>query len=102
MAALLPTILSDDEDDVNEAPLQGTKNGRKNTKKNKKSLSESASSKKSSDIVADDDDIEDEEDVSGDEMDGDFEFGGLLVSESTEILVVCSARTFHCSLMNHL
>mmetsp|Transcript_27393 Transcript_27393/g.57678 ORF Transcript_27393/g.57678 Transcript_27393/m.57678 type:complete len:962 (-) Transcript_27393:1336-4221(-) len=85
MAALLPTILSDDEDDANKSPVKGTKRGRKNSQRDKKLHSASSTSKEPTSVVDDDDnDVSvDEEDGSGDEMDGDFEFGGLLGEDGT-------------------
>ena len=63
MAALLPTILSDDEEEVNDNLI-----GSRAKKKQKKE-------KPGNDDVSDDGG-----ESSSDEMDGDFEFGGLLVS----------------------
>ena len=70
MAALLPTILSDDEDESSSIKGSGGRIANKSTKKQKKS-------------PPDTDNVSDEEYDDGstaDEMDGDFEFGGLLVS----------------------
>ena len=67
MAALLPTILSDDEDD---GILTNKPDGKNKNKK---------SSRKER-IHSDNDDVSNES--SADEMDGDFEFGGMLVSRS--------------------
>ena len=69
MAALLPTILSDDEEESSSIKGTGGRIANKSTKKQKKS--------------SDTDNVSDEEYDDGstaDEMDGDFEFGGLLVS----------------------
>jgi hypothetical protein len=62
MAALLPTILSDDEDSA----LISKKESKGKGKKSKK------------EVIAETDD--ESKASSGDEMDGDFEFGGMLVS----------------------
>ncbi len=74
MAALLPTILSDDE-----AEFSTTKSNsdgkKKRSKKTKTPL-----------------DCDDEGNSSNDEMDSDFEFGGLLVSSHTHI--ICAALSF--------
>ena len=64
MAALLPTILSDEED---ENVIDTKKLGKKKVKKYDKVQIES--------------DDEQSKASSGDEMDGDFEFGGMLVSD---------------------
>lgn len=61
MAALLPTILSDDEDSA----LTPKKDSKKKSKKSKIEELQSDDESRAS---------------SGDEMDGDFEFGGMLVS----------------------
>jgi hypothetical protein len=64
MAALLPTILSDDE----ESALISKKESKSKGKKSKK------------EVVAGEDTDDESKASSGDEMDGDFEFGGMLVS----------------------
>ena len=71
MAALLPTILSDDE-----AEFSTTKSTDAKKKRSKKK-------KVSSEPKLKIDDSDDEGNSSDDEMDGDFEFGGVLVSCST-------------------
>ena len=73
MAALLPTILSDDEDG-SRSPINDDNDGGK--KKRKKANRNERLEEKIEDFG---DDI-DGEGSSNDEMDGDFEFGGLLVS----------------------
>ena len=66
MAALLPTILSDDdEEESSSIKGSGGHAVNKSTKKRKKSPVT--------------DDISDDDGSTADEMDGDFEFGGLLV-----------------------
>ena len=67
MAALLPTILSDDEEEESSS-IKGSSGGHavnKSTKKRKKSPVT--------------DNVSDDDGSTADEMDGDFEFGGLLV-----------------------
>ena len=66
MAALLPTILSDDEETNNIV-------GKSITKKKSKKVAPPIER-------SDDDGSDDDGASSADEMDGDFEFGGLLVS----------------------
>lgn len=75
MAALLPTILSDDDDD--NAIITTKQPSKKKAKKSKKE-----------DVIEMDTDDESKA-SSGDEMDGDFEFGGMLVS----ILYCCVLKT---------
>ena len=71
MAALLPTILSDDE-----AEFSTTKSNP--DAKKKRSIKKKVSSEPKLKI----DDSDDEGNSSNDEMDSDFEFGGVLVSSS--------------------
>ena len=71
MAALLPTILSDDE-----AEFSTTKSNPDAKKK------QSKKKKVSSEPKLKIDDSDDEGNSSNDEMDSDFEFGGVLVSSS--------------------
>lgn len=77
MAALLPTILSDDE----AAEISSSKFN-SNGKKKKSSKESSVKQTKTLKIKVVDSD--DDGESSNDEMDGDFEFGGLLVSESSK------------------
>ena len=72
MAALLPTILSDDEAEF--STTQSNSDGKKKRSKKTKTPSEP---KLKIDYS------EDEGNSSNDEMDSDFEFGGLLVSNYT-------------------
>jgi hypothetical protein len=71
MAALLPTILSEDEDEH----VISSKNQSKKKSKEPKTAREETES---------DDDTS--KASSGDEMDGDFEFGGMLVGVSFLLL----------------
>lgn len=66
MAALLPTILSDDDDEESSS-IKGS-GGRVVNKSKKK--------RKKSPVT---DNVSDDDGSTADEMDGDFEFGGLLV-----------------------
>lgn len=72
MAALLPTILSDDEAEF--STTKSNSDGKK--KRSKKSKTPSEPKLKI-------DDSDDEGNSSDDEMDGDFEFGGVLVSSTS-------------------
>jgi hypothetical protein len=72
MAALLPTILSEDED---EHVISSKNQSEKKSKKPKTAREETTES---------DDDTS--KASSGDEMDGDFEFGGMLVGVSFLLL----------------
>ena len=76
MAALLPTILSDEED---ENVISTKKSGKKKAKTHKAQIESDDEQSKAS---------------SGDEMDGDFEFGGMLVSECEECFVDLLLRLY--------
>lgn len=75
MAALLPTILSDDEAEF--STTKSISDGKKKRSKKTKTPSEPK-------LKIDDSDGEG--DSSDDEMDGDFEFGGVLVSSTSHIM----------------
>jgi hypothetical protein len=81
MAALLPTILSDDEDDcrasITTATLSTT------TKKKQGGGKKNIAPSKIKDKVRSKDTDDDDDDDNGDEMDEDFEFGGLLGEDGT-------------------
>ena len=67
MAALLPTILSDDDEvELDNRDVGGSKKRARNKKESKEAPSDTEN--------------EDDGGSINDEMDGDFEFGGLLVS----------------------
>lgn len=82
MAALLPTILSDDEDDnrINVKKQSDKKKAKKSKVAKEKVDSEDDASAASS----------------GDEMDGDFEFGGLLV-RIRYLMFIVFINNFLCS-----
>ena len=89
MAALLPTILSDNEDEDDAKALSLSKSGGK-AKKRKAKKAE----KVQRPLDDGDDDGSSSSASSGDEMDGDFEFGGLLVSHSSScFLRLCCLTT---------
>jgi len=88
MAALLPTILSDDEDeDLNNDSRVGSGGNRLVKKDGGGKMKSSTSSSKKGNasketkqkVTTDRDNDESEEEEDDDEMDQDFEFGGLLV-----------------------
>lgn len=76
MAALLPTILSDDEAEF--STTKSNPDAKKKRAKKKKVVSSEPKLKI--------DDSDDEGNSSNDEMDSDFEFGGVLVSSTLQII----------------
>lgn len=95
MAALLPTILSDDE-----AEYDVTTKSNSSSKK-KRASEKKAKQTKTPKINVDSDD---DGDSSNDEMDGDFEFGGILVSSQqswlVHIMYASFASCIHALYMN--
>ena len=95
MAALLPTILSDNEED------DGIDIKRKRDKKKSK-YKHPKTARDEIDSQHDGDDIS--KASSGDEMDGDFEFGGLLVSRAASFCAMnfCFLACVHIAMAKYL